>query len=164
MNIRNLKPNDAEAFLSLMLRLDNESEFMMYESGERKTNVGEMRARIEGLDSSSGVIFGAFEGDDIVGFISLDRGFANRIKHIGYLVIGVLEVASGRGIGTKLLQRIDRWAEENDIYKLELTVMAHNDKAHSLYIRSGYNDEGIKKKSIRLNGKFYDEYYMGKVL
>lgn len=164
MIIRSLNINDSESFLGLMLRLDNESQFMMYEPGERKTTLVQMNERIQSLEPSSGVILGAFEDGNIVGFVSLDRGFANRIRHIGYIVIGVINEASGKGIGATLLKSIDKWAIEHDVKKLELTVMSHNEKAHNLYLRSGYINEGIKRKSIQINGEFYDEYYMGKLL
>jgi len=164
MFIRSLNVNDSESLLNLMLQLDHESEFMMYEPGERKTTLEQMRERIESLEPATGIILGVFEEDRIIGFVSLERGSMNRIRHIGYIVIGVIKEASGKGIGGKLLEKLDRWAVEHDIRKLELTVMSHNEKAHNLYLRSGYLDEGIKKMSVQINGGFYDENYMWKVL
>jgi len=164
LEIRALKKTDSKEYLALMLRLDEESEFMMYEPGERKTTAEQMECKIESLDSSEGIILGAFDSGNLVGFVSLGRGFANRIKHIGYIVIGIVLEASGKGLGTMLLNSIERWASEHSIKKLELSVMVHNEKAHNLYLKSGFVDEGVKRKSIHINGKFYDEYYMGKVI
>lgn len=164
MNIRTLKKHDAEDYLNLMRQLDRESEYMLYEIDERKTTVSQMAERIEDIHHTGGVLLGAYEADRLVGFVSLDRGFANRIRHSGYVVIGVLKAASGKGIGSKLLKALDDQARKLDISKLELTVMAHNERAHHLYLRLGYVDEGVKKRSIRIGDQYYNEYYMGKIL
>jgi RimJ/RimL family protein N-acetyltransferase len=40
--------------------------------------------------------------------------------------------------------------------------MVHNEAAVSLYKKMGFEIEGIKKKSLNIEGKYLDEYYMGK--
>ena len=164
MHIRSLNISDSKEFLNLLDQLDNETEFMLYEPGERKTTSTEMKEYLKSFNTSIGIVLGAFENNNLVGYVSLKRGRANRIKHIGYIVIGVLKKFGGKGIGTELLKSIDRWAENQEIKKLELTVMSHNHKAQHLYLKSGYKKEGIKKMSVLVNGKFYDEYYMGKII
>jgi RimJ/RimL family protein N-acetyltransferase len=164
MDIRNLTASDGESFLNLMLKLDVESEFMLYEQGERDTSPQEMAEQIRSVNNSGGVILGAVEGGSVLGFVSLSRGYANRIRHSGYVVMGVLHEASGKGLGLQLLKTLDCWAVEHDISKLELTVMVHNTRAYQLYLRNGYEVEGTKKRSVLVGGKFYDEYYMGKIL
>lgn len=164
MNIRQLVKDDAEDYLDLMLKLDRESQYMLFEIGERKTTVAQMEERIEELEDSGGLLLGAFDSKQIVGFVSMDRGFANRIKHSGYVVMGVIKSASGKGLGTRLLEALDVYAKALNVSKLELTVMAHNDRAHNLYLRCGYKDEGIKKRSICIDGQYFDEYYMGKII
>jgi L-amino acid N-acyltransferase YncA len=109
MKIRRLEESDGESFLELLLKLDKESEFMLYEPGERATTVQEMAEKIKSVNNSGGVIIGAIEGDMLLGFVSLSRGQANRIRHSGYVVIGVLQEASGKGIGARLLGSLDSW-------------------------------------------------------
>lgn len=164
MKIRRLEESDGESFLELLLKLDKESEFMLYEPAERATTAQEMAEKIKSVNNSGGVIIGAVEGDMLLGFVSLSRGQANRIRHSGYVVIGVLQEASGKGIGARLLGSLDSWATKHEISKLELTVMIHNHRAYQLYLRNNYEVEGTKKRSVLVNGKFYDEYYMGKIL
>jgi ribosomal protein S18 acetylase RimI-like enzyme len=57
-------------------------------------------------------------------------------------VIGVLAAVSGRCVGFGLLRELDLWAPAHGIHHLELTVMAHNERAASLYRRVGYTVEG----------------------
>lgn len=164
MDYREIKVNDSKTYLELMLTLDNESRFMMYEPGERETNETEMAKRIESISNDGSLLYGAFDGAQVVGFVNVMRGGPNRIKHSGYVVIGVMKAYSGKGIATSLLKHADDWAIDNDILKLELTVMMHNERAHDLYLRCGYEDEGVKRKSVYVDGIYYDEYYMGKIL
>lgn len=164
MKIRKLEKLDGGLFLTLLLALDNETSFMLYEPGERKSTPEEMENRIETINDSGGVVFGVESNKELVGFISASRGSANRIKHSAYIVIGVLNKESGKGLGTKLFSEVDEWAFKNSISKLELTVMVHNTRAFKLYKRMGYEVEGVKKDSIIVDGEMFDEYYMGKRL
>ena len=63
-----------------------------------------------------------------------------------------------------LFSRLDKWAEENQIYRLELSVECPNEAARHLYERSGFSIEGIRKSSMYVNGEYVDEYYMAKIL
>ena len=164
MDYRQLTPKDGEALLQLMLTLDNETAFMLYEPGERNTTAEEMAHRIKRITESGGVVFGCLEGEALVGFVTADRGKPNRIHHSAYIVTGVRQAWSGKGIATWLFHMVDEWAEHVGITKLELTVMCHNERAFNLYQRLGYDVEGTKKRSVSIQGDYYDEYYMGKCL
>ena len=37
--IRNIREDDGEKFLSMLIQLDNETKFMLYEPGERKRDI-----------------------------------------------------------------------------------------------------------------------------
>lgn len=164
MNIRELEKNDGSGYLELMLKLDHETAFMLYEPGERKTAPDDMSERIQSVIDRGGVIYAVDKNDSLLGFISADRGFANRIRHSAYIVMGVLKKVSGQGLGSRLLETVDRWAKHNGVIKLELTVMTQNDRAFRLYRKAGYEIEGTKKASVMVDGLLYDEFYMGKVL
>ena len=58
---------------------------------------------------------------------------------------------------------LDEWAKENGIVRLELTVECHNKAARHLYEKSGFEIEGIRTKSMFVEGTFVDEYYMAKI-
>lgn len=46
---------------------------------------------------------------------------------------------------------------------LELTVMSYNFNAIALYHKVGFKQEGIKPKSLLVNGTYVDEIIMGKL-
>ena len=63
-----------------------------------------------------------------------------------------------------MMCRLDEWAGENGIVRLELTVECVNTGAKHLYEKNGFIVEGVRPKSMKVNGRFVDEYYMGKIL
>ncbi|MCT4662201.1 MAG: GNAT family N-acetyltransferase [Tissierellales bacterium] len=164
MNIRKVEVRDASKFLSMLKRLDSETENMMFEPGERTTSIEEMKSNIESMYNSGSMILIVEDGEEIVGFLEAERGFANRIKHSVYIVIGLLKEYRGKKLGVKLFEEIEKWARESEIKRIELTVMIHNEGAVKLYERMGFKIEGIKEKSLIVNGNYVDEYYMAKII
>ena len=164
MMIRSIKIDDAEKFWQLQSELDKETKFMMLEPDEREKDIDRTKGMIESIRKANDFLFVAEESDVLIGFITAGRGTANRIKHRAYVVMGIKEEFHGRGVGTKLLNELDRWALEQGIYRLELTVMTHNVKALALYEKCGFVVEGVKKDSMCIDGEYIDEYYMGKIL
>ena len=87
----------------------------------------------------------------------------NHIAHSAYIVVGILTDYRGKGIGTEFFKRLNAWAEENKVVRLELTVICENEAAKHLYTNSGFEIEGIKRKSVCVDGKYLDEFYMARV-
>lgn len=162
MKIREAKPDDSKKFLICLNQLDSETNFMLYEPGERSKNERDLKKKIEETNKHSLLLLVEDE-KKIVGFLSADRGHVNRIKHSAYIVIGVLREFAGKGIGQRLFERLDKWVIENEIKRLELTVMINNELAIKLYKKMGFKIEGTKEKSCLVNGEFVDEYYMAKL-
>ncbi len=104
------------------------------------------------------------DDDKIVGYIRAERGKYRRVFHTAYIVVGILRDYSGKGIGTRLFENLDKWAGENGVRRLELTVECHNHAARHLYEKSGFKIEGIRAGSMLVDGNFVDEYYMAKIL
>jgi len=88
----------------------------------------------------------------------------NRISHTAYIITGIRKAYHRQGIGSKFFNMLDEWARENGIVRLELTVECVNIGAKHLYERHGFTVEGIRSKSMKVNDRFVDEYYMGKIL
>lgn len=164
MIIRKVETKDSERFLNMLIQLDNETNNMMFEPRERKTTIEEMKDIISNTNNSSSLTLVVEDKENIVGFLSAQRGFANRIKHRAHIVIGILRNYRGKKLGVELFQEMEKWALEINITRLELTVMTHNEGAIKLYKKMGFKIEGIKQKSLKVNEKYVDEYYMCKIL
>lgn len=163
MNIREIREEDAERHLNLCFKLDQETKFMLLEPGERTTTVEAHRERIHSIvESRNSTVIVAEDGGKLVGYLAVFGGDANKTKHIGYIVIGILKDYAGKGIGTRLFEAAEAWRSGSGITRLELTVMVPNEPAVALYRKMGYAIEGTKKYAIRMDGQYIDEYYMGK--
>jgi RimJ/RimL family protein N-acetyltransferase len=78
--------------------------------------------------------------------------------------MAVLSDFHGRGVGSQLLDSLERWARATGPKRIELTVMAHNHRAIRLYERAGFVTEGLKRAAIVVDGVAVDEVMMGKAL
>lgn len=165
VTLRELVPGDAEELLRLQHALDEETAFMMLEPGERHSSAQQVREMIQSYSAAeTSILIGAEAGGQLTGYVSARGGGANRNRHSAYIVIGVLKSYQGMGVGGALLSELEPWAKENGIVRLELTVMKHNARAIALYTKSGFSVEGTKVKSLRVDGKWVDEYYMSKII
>lgn len=160
---RPITPTDIDPFWTFLNLLDTQTDYMMYEPKERssRTTLSELQSD---LQNSEDFICLALDNGNIVGYIHAERGKFNRTRHTAYIVTGVLESYRGQGIGTTLFGRMDQWAKETRITRLELTVECSNEPAKHLYEKSGFAVEGIRKNSMCVNGEYIDEYYMAKIM
>ena len=163
MKIRRCEINDADNMLKMLLELDKETEYMLFEADERPNDINRVKAMINQSINGDNLLLIATEDDNIIGFLSAQRGIIRKIKHTAYIVVGIREKFRGKGIGKKLFFELDLWAKENNISRLELTVMCPNSMAKQLYEKNGFEVEGTKRNSIFMNGKYIDEYYMSKI-
>ena len=163
MEIRRLSRRYYKKLHKLFYNLDKESEFLLFEEGERKITEEEVHKMLS--SSLEDLVFiGAFDGEELIGYLSSFRGKYNRIRHVSYSVVGIRKKYRSKGIGRKLFEELFIWAYENNIKRLELTVVCNNIIAINLYKKVGFKVEGLKKRAIFKDGLYYDEYYMSKLL
>jgi RimJ/RimL family protein N-acetyltransferase len=165
INIRPITENDSAQFLLLCKLLDQETQFMMLEPGERTMTVDEQCQRIRSVLAQDNQMILVVEDEDrLVGYLGVYGGGFQRNRHCAYIVAGVLQEYAGRGLGKQLFEAFDDWAIEHKLHRLELTVMCHNERAVHLYQKMGFKTEGIKRDSLQVDGRYVDEYYMAKIL
>lgn len=155
--------DDAQNLWNIMNTLDYETKYMLFEAGERKKDFSIIKSRIENSLKYKDFFLLAKDDDKIIGYISAQRGNLKRIRHTAYIVVGILKQYTNKKIGSEFFKRLDIWAKENNIKRLELTVVCDNDIAKHLYEKNGFEIEGIKKASMYVDNKYLDEYYMAKI-
>lgn len=164
---RKLQISEANNFWNLMNQLDYETNFMLYEPGEREQkgkNLVPIEQIIEQACVGNDFLMVAEDDSKLVGYLSAQRGALNRIAHSAYIVTGILKEYRNRGIGNELFQHLNQWAINEGITRLELTVVSENNRARHVYEKNGFYVEGIKKNSVIVNESYMDEYYMAKLL
>ncbi|GAJ26947.1 acetyltransferase, GNAT family [Liquorilactobacillus sucicola DSM 21376 = JCM 15457] len=158
---------EAVELWQLMTQLDSETHFMMYEPGERdKLSVGakQLEKVIEGANQKTDFLETVIKNGKMIGYLSAERGRPRRIRHTVYVVIGILAAYRGQKIGTRLFRDMGVWARNNDVKRLELTVMQDNIVAQHLYEKNGFVIEGTRKEALLVDGQYVNEYYMSKIL
>ncbi len=162
--IRQAETADAERLVSLMADAER-SGFMLFEPGERQIAPDQLSKRIAAVeqDEKSAILL-ADDTGELKGYLFIIGNNPQRTSHSVYLAIGIGEASRGQGVGTRLFEQLDAWAEEKKIHRLELTVMIHNRAGVALYQKAGFKIEGIKKNSLKVNGEYIDEYFMAKLL
>jgi RimJ/RimL family protein N-acetyltransferase len=163
--IREIEVKDAERFINLVKDVENHSKFMLMGAGERKTTPEQQQKQLERIKQQpNSTIFVAEENGQLAGYLIAIGGSVQRTKHSAYLVIGILSEHRGKGLGTKLFENVTEWALRKNISRLELTAVTENEAGVALYKKSGFQIEGTKRKSLIIDGKFFDEFYMAKLL
>lgn len=127
----------------------------------------EIHKRWETLaEDPSNIFLGAFDGERLIGYITLRKPFPDRpwATHIGAFGLLILNNYWSQGLGVKLLDIMEKIAKEHNITRLEAKVRINNHRASNLFMRQKYQIEGKRKHSVLINGKYEDEYYLGKIL
>jgi RimJ/RimL family protein N-acetyltransferase len=130
-------------------------------SRPEEISVATMEARIRSV-ARAGCFVVAEDEASLLGHAVLEPMGLIAIQHVYRLTVVVHPGETGRGIGTALLQYVQRWAaSQPDLHKIELLVRATNLGAIRLYSRCGFREEGVLRDRIRLpNGELIDDLAM----
>ncbi|MFP7242424.1 GNAT family N-acetyltransferase [Pediococcus pentosaceus] len=161
--IRPARLIDAEKLLALKVALDHESSFMLLSPGEREDDRASIKGELAQAIQYGDCYLVVELGDQLVGYLQAERGRFLKNQHSAYIVVGLLRVVQGLGIGTRLFEQVDRWAECEKISRLELTVMESNQAAQYLYLKMGFEIEGRRRHALKTVVGYEDEFYMAKV-
>ncbi|MCE4956834.1 GNAT family N-acetyltransferase [Macrococcoides caseolyticum] len=164
MIIRQATINDAEQLMNLIDHVESTSEFMLMEPGERNNSVEKQIKMIEHFSKQDNSNIFVADNGTLCGYLITIGNSSLRNKHSAYLVIGVHQDVRGQGVGTLLFEAVEQWVKTVGITRLELTVVTENEAGVNLYQKSGFEIEGTKRRSLKINNKFYDEYYMSKLV
>lgn len=117
-----------------------------------------------GLIGKGGPVFYAMKGDQVVGWCDVFPLGNPRQNHRGGLGMGILPEYRGKGIGSKLLEKVIEKAQEFGLEKIELHVYTTNEPAIALYKKFGFEEEGVIRKYRKLDGEYFDCLSMAKFL
>ena len=167
VDIRQATVDDAQEFVELLKLVDSESEFLLWEPGERDLTVDQQRARLENsfnsattrttvaCDTTLGKLFG---------FCWCAAGERNRTRHELSLALALLQDYHGHGIGTALLNTQIEWARSQGFRRMSLSVSPSNSAAIHIYKKAGFILEGTTRDSIKLGSRYEDSHIMGLIL
>ncbi|CAO3375695.1 N-acetyltransferase family protein [Azospirillum argentinense] len=163
--VREARPGERHALLALVARIDSESDFLLREPGERPFWARDLAA-FQAPGNSTIFVAEAVgaRSADLVGYLSAHGGRFRRNRGAVTLAVGVRRDWNGRGVATALFAAAESWARRIGAHRLELTVAESNGRAHALYDRLGFLDEGRMRDALRVNGAWRSERLMGKAI
>lgn len=163
MVIRKALPPDAEAILALLRGLITEPRNNLLIASEPFTATVEDEVRlIEELTRlPNSTLLVAEEDGRIVGCLTARGGKRPCNRHEVVVGVSVHRDFRNRGIGTRLMEQVIRWAKERGLRRIELTVYSRNEAAIRLYERLGFHIEGTRRHAFLHDGEWIDAVLMG---
>lgn len=161
MEIRPIQATDTKDFVAFYKKLTSESNYLTFSPDETEKKAAKEEDFIKKYDDYKQV-FIALEDDKIVGYIGIGRSHLFRLNHVAKFTVGVLEDYKRRGIATQLIKFAEKWAKEKGVKRLELSVITKNKEAVALFQKTGFKEEGMRKKSMKIDEKYFDEFLMAK--
>lgn len=104
--------------------------------------------------------FVALHGDEVVGWADIVPAWAAGVAHRGSVGMGVLPAYRGQGLGRRLLEACIARSWANGLTRIELEVRVDNLRAARLYEKLGFVAEGVKRRGMRIDGRYVDTIAM----
>jgi len=157
MHVRRLVPDDAPAYRALMLDAYRDHPDAFTSSAEeRAAQPTDWWAwRLAPGDAVAQRVFGAFDGDALLGAAGWSRGDRAKAAHRAELFgMAVVAAARGRGAGRALVEAVIADARAAGALTMTLTVTDGNGTAERLYARCGFVRIGLEPMAVRVGDGF----------
>lgn len=162
MQVRTLDADDTAAFQALRLQGLREAPSAFASSYEEEAEtplatIAEHLARRE-----DGAVFGAFEGQRLLGIAGLRRERLRKLAHKAHVWgVYVEPDARRRGVGRHLIERaLSHAATSMGVRQVTLGVNAGNRAAIALYTSLGFERFGLEPGFMVVDGELHDEVNM----
>jgi RimJ/RimL family protein N-acetyltransferase len=160
--LRNGKKEDAEKLIELMKLLDKETTFLLREPDEFDLTLEQEEGFVESQLNSEVNLFLVAEVDgEIIGSCGINGSKRKRLRHSATLGVAIRKDYWCLGIGRKLMEKGIQWAQENGMSRITLHVDSENLRAINLYMKLGFEVEGIlRNDKILGDGTVTNTYTM----
>lgn len=163
--IHEISIKDVENFIDLLSKIYDESEFTFYNPGEYSPSIASASQNLENyITSPSKAIYVAESDEQLVGYAFVNTETYERTQHEAVIYLGVKKYYQKHGVGQALINAIEAWSLNHKIRRIEATVVTENGRAVELFKGTGFQIEGELKDKLYINGRYYNEYVMAKIL
>jgi ribosomal-protein-alanine N-acetyltransferase len=168
INIRNFIPDDAGDLLDYYIR--NEEHLRSFEPArdknfytievQRKILLESYRHLMSGISSDLGI----YIGDKLIGKVKLSNIVYGVFKS-GILGYSIDRDYQGKGYMREAVNLILDYAKNYlDLHRIEASVLVDNDKSKGVLLGCGFEEVGINRKYLYINGKWRDHITFAKIL
>jgi len=163
--LRAAESADAQKLYEFGKVLLAETNFFLRGPSERARSVDEMRLIIDRFkELPRHLLLTAWLDDQPIAEAVVMGGELERNRYTATVGVGVLQAHTGNGLGRKLMEGLEFFAQQAGLHRLELTVMSDNERAQRLYESMNYKTEGVRIHSLYIEGAYVDEIVMAKLL
>ena len=157
--VRNAVASDARALRDIMQPTHAETDYLLsYPDEQSADDEQEARSLVETERSDNEVELVAVVDGRIVGSAGVTAaGSRRKVAHRARFGISILKEYWGMGIGRMLMESCIDCARRAGYTQLELEVVADNQRAVSLYRRSGFEEYGRNPRGYRSASSGYQE-------
>jgi L-amino acid N-acyltransferase YncA len=152
--LRPMTPGDRERLVAFARTLPEDDLLFLQRD---ITQPAEVDAWIREASEGSLVTLVAWEGDEIVGYATFDRGSVRWTRHVAELRVVVAQSARGIGIGRLLLELAFEMVLEVGVTKVIARMTTDQTGALSLFKRLGFEEEAVlRDHALGANGLTHD--------
>ncbi len=160
-DVRTLGAPDAAGFRRL-LRQALEEYPAAFTISVEELDAQPMETLAQAITSPDNHFYGAFDGDQWVGIVNLQRYAREKLRHRAMIAsMFVVPEKRGQGIASKLLHQALNdargWPRLEDVI---LAVTVGNETARKLYANIGFEGYSIDPRLIKVQNRLYDVEWM----
>ena len=161
--LRNAEEKDAREVLDNFNLTHSQTDYLLSYPGEERFTVEEEAEYLRNKsENENGIEIIAEVDGRVVASAGIEQvGKREKIRHRAEFGISVDKNCWGLGIGTALLEACIECAKKAGFTQLELTAVADNERAVSLYKKAGFTEFGRNPKGFRSRtGEYRTLIYM----
>jgi ribosomal protein S18 acetylase RimI-like enzyme len=161
LHFRPLEEDDVHAYRALRLHAIADSPTSIWQTHAEQEARPEADLRAALRQTPNQVVYGAFDGGELVAIAGLRREVLQKTRHKA-MVWGVFVAPGYRklGVARELLAHLRQFAQREGVLQIVLSVNAENVKARALYASLGFTVFGREPRALQVDGLFYDEEHM----
>ncbi len=161
-SVRRLSPEDAETLVGLRREALENDPFAFSASPEddRGLSLDFVRSFLGDMEEQA--VFGAFDGDALVGMAGIHREPKIKRRHIAHVWgVYVSPAVRGRGLGRAMMQAaIEQARRWEGVELIQLGAATNTPAPIRLYESLGFRIWGVERKAVKWNGEYADDAQM----
>lgn len=159
-SVRPAAGTESAALSAFFHRAGAETDFLSFSGADCPYSPEACEGFLRACAREGNLLLLAYDGDALVGELSLTAPDRQRFTHTRELGIALLKDCCDRGLGTAMLTAALDSADRAGTDSVFLSVSRENARAMHLYEKLGFEVRGLYPRQSFYNGAFHDTAYM----